>query len=189
MKKIVILFLTIVCSLLLQAQTYIWKDGKIVYSNTAGEIRFNKVPARNFQTVANVVELNNSLYHLLGDQNSYRTRLAGGWHGYNTDIERHTGNYEYSLYTITTTCADLSAANKDPWTYLSKLVYNASIIIEVIASILLSLINTAFVVTITWLLKVIYYCQKCVIHTLNYNNNTNQEEDVIVVTICNRTML
>ena len=66
---------------------------------------------------------------------------------------------------------------------------NASIIIEVIASILLSLINTAFVVTITWLLKVIYYCQKCVIHTLNYNNNTNQEEDVIVVTICNRTML
>ena len=130
MKKIVLILITIVCCLLSQAQTYIWKDGKIVYSASAAEIRFNKIPARNFQTVANVAELNNYLYHLCGEQNSYRTRLAGGWHGYNTDIERHTGNYEYSLYTITTTCADLSAANKDPWTYLSKMVYDASIIIE-----------------------------------------------------------
>ncbi len=130
MKKIILLFFTIVCSLLSQAQTYIWKDGKIIYSANYAAIRFNKVPARNFQTVANVAELNNSLYHLLGEQNSYRTRLSGGWHGYNTDIERHTGNMEYTLYTITPSCPDLSAANKDPWTYLSKMVYNASIIIE-----------------------------------------------------------
>ena len=134
MKKI---FSTIVCfaiGLLAYGQTYVWKDGKIEGVFTSCEIRFTKVPAQNFDSLSSIVEMNNSLYRMFGQDKSFRNRLACGYQGYNTDIEhgmKNSGTADYCIYTMTPSGWDLSTSNnKDPWGYLSQMVYNASAIIE-----------------------------------------------------------
>lgn len=133
MKKIGLLFFALAGIVAIQAQTYVWKDGKIDFMTYGCEIRFSKVPAENFSSLATVAEMNNSLYWMFGQDKSYRNRLACAYQGYNTDIERNSknsGQAEYALYNVSTGIGDLSATNhKDPWSHLAKMVYNASVII------------------------------------------------------------
>ena len=120
--------------MLASAQTYVWNKGQIEMVSDGVGIRFTKVPAENFNSLASVVEMNNSLYWMFGQDKSFRNRLACGYQGYNTDIERNdknSGQAEYAVYNMSKNSSDLSTANgKDPWTYLAKMVYNASAIIE-----------------------------------------------------------
>ena len=133
MKKIYFLYAIILC-LPIQAQTYFWQNGRIELVQTSCEIRFYKIPAENFSSLAKVTEMNNSLYWMFGQDKSYRNRLACGFQGYNTDIEYHRRSNQgvgYCTYDLSTGIGDLSTSNhKDPWTYLAKSVYNASMIIE-----------------------------------------------------------
>lgn len=120
------------------AQTYIWKDGELKVILNAGEIRFNKIYAENFTSVTSVNEMIESLYYDMGQNNSYRNRLACAFQGLNTDIEvghQSTGNKaDLYLYSTKKTDTNVSAVNADPWKHLSRIVYNSSIIIEGIAS-------------------------------------------------------
>lgn len=134
MKKIFLLLFTLICLFSANAQTYIWNDGKIDFVTYGCEIRFTKVPAENFSSLATITEMNNSLYWMFGQDKSYRNRLACGWQGYNTDIERNrrnSGQADYAIYNMNSNNSEVSTMNgRDPWTYLAKSVYNASIIIE-----------------------------------------------------------
>jgi len=134
MKRNTILLLSLLCSILLSAQTYVWKDGKIEWSANTCDIRFEKIPAENFHSLTSVVEMNNYLYNMFGQDKSFRNRLSCGYQGYNTDIERNVKNSglaDWAIYTLDADNGDLSAANaKDPWNYFAKIVYNASAIID-----------------------------------------------------------
>jgi len=134
MKRTYILFITLFASFSLGAQTYIWQNGKMLQSISDGEIRFEKISPENFSTAGDVNELINSLYWLMGGDKSYRNRLACGYQGMNTDIEhgyKYSGRADWNIYTITPNNTDLSTANgKDPWNYLARMVYNATMIID-----------------------------------------------------------
>lgn len=148
MKKFFTSFVCAVFSLISFAQTYVWNDGKIeLVTNSSCEIRFSKIPAENFSSLANVVDMNNSLYWMFGQDKSFRNRLACGYQGYNTDIEynrRSNSGEGADIYNLSTGTGNLSTANgKDPWAYLSKLVYNSSIIVDGICTYC-DTTNTAF---------------------------------------------
>ena len=134
MKKISLILLALLGISSIQAQIYVWKDGKIDFLTYFGcEIRFSKVPAENFSSLATVTEMNNSLYWMFGQDKSYRNRLACGYQGLNTDIEYHRRSSDkagFCLYNLSTGTGDLSAVNhRDPWSHFAKIVYNASLII------------------------------------------------------------
>jgi len=134
MKKICLFLFALICFVSASAQIYVWNDGKIDFVTYKCDIRFSKVPAENFSSLATVTEMNNSLYWMFGQDKSYRNRLACGYQGYNTDIERNlknSGQADYAIYNMSTGTGDLSSSNnKDPWGHLAKIVYNASLIIE-----------------------------------------------------------
>lgn len=147
MKKIFVLFITMSCFFATSAQTYVWNNGKIELVTNSCDIRFNKIPAENFGSLASIVEMNNSLYWLMGADKSYRNRLACGYQGYNTDIEynRRSSNGEGAdIYNLSTGTGNLSSSNgRDPWSYFAKFVYNASMIIDGIGQYC-DTTNTAF---------------------------------------------
>ncbi len=134
MKKIFCVLTSLVLVFQIQAQTYFWKDGQIELSQTSCEIRFNKLPAENFSTIAGVEQMNNSLYLMFGKDRSYRNRLACCYQGYNTDIEynsRSENTPDIFCYNPNINDANLSTTmGSDPWNYLAKMVYNATDIID-----------------------------------------------------------
>lgn len=62
---------------------------------------------------------------------SYRNRLAGAYCGLNTDIEIGCNDREEFLYNIRKGTGNLSTTTgRDPWSYLAKMVYNSTVIID-----------------------------------------------------------
>lgn len=137
MKKIFFILTCLVMCAQIGAQTYFWKDGQIELAQTNCVIRFDKVPAENFSSITGLEQMNNSLYMMFGQDKSFRNRLACGYQGYNTDIEYNSRSENYQgiwVYNPDINDGNLSAATgKDPWNYLAKLVYNATLIIDGIA--------------------------------------------------------
>lgn len=83
-------------------------------------------------------EVIGGLYDQLGQDKSYRNRLACGYQGMNTDIEHNTknsGKADYAVYNMTTTDSDLSVSTgKDPWGYLTTIIERANTAIDGIES-------------------------------------------------------
>lgn len=76
-----------------------------------------------------------ALYEQFGADKSYRNRLACGYQGLNTDIEKCTKDADYAQYNTSTANSDLTHADgKDPWGYLNTIIERASLIIEGIES-------------------------------------------------------
>lgn len=75
-----------------------------------------------------------AVYEQFGQDKSFRNRLACGYQGLNTDVERGTknsGKAEWNIYSMTPTSGDLSTANgKDPWGYLNAAIEKCNNIIE-----------------------------------------------------------
>ena len=73
------------------------------------------------------------IYAILGEQNSYRSRLGGYWVSYNTDIEWHNGGNDYTDYSMTKdgdSNGDLIAKDKHPWAYLMSAIERANLCID-----------------------------------------------------------
>ena len=73
------------------------------------------------------------IYNILGEQNSYRTRLGAYWVSYNTDIEWHNGGNDYTDYSMTKdgdSNGDLIAKDKNPWSYLTSAIERANLCID-----------------------------------------------------------
>ena len=72
------------------------------------------------------------IYVVLGEQNSYRTRLAGPWVVPGTDCEMYTTNApDYAIYTMTHVGnSDVIAAGKHPWIYLSVAIERANVVVD-----------------------------------------------------------
>ena len=74
------------------------------------------------------------VYEQLGQDKSYRNRLACGYQGMNTDVEhgtKNSGKAEWNVYSMTPTSGDLSTANgKDPWGYINSAIEKCNNIIE-----------------------------------------------------------
>ena len=72
-----------------------------------------------------------AIYHLFGEDNSYRNRLICGYQGLNTDIEHSTKNQDFTLYCMTPSSANLSNNNgKDIWGYINTMVERSNNAIE-----------------------------------------------------------
>lgn len=73
------------------------------------------------------------IYNILGEQNSYRTRLGCYWVSYNTDIEWHNGGADYTDYSLTKdgdSNGDLIAKDKNPWSYLTSAIERANLCVD-----------------------------------------------------------
>lgn len=72
-----------------------------------------------------------AIYNLFGENNSYRNRLACGYQGLNTDIERSTKDKDFTLYCMTPSSADLTdSEGKDIWSYINAMVERSNNVIE-----------------------------------------------------------
>lgn len=72
-----------------------------------------------------------AIYHLFGEDNSYRNRLICGFQGLNTDIERSTKDQDYSMYSMTPSSANLSRNDgKDVWGFINAMVERSNNAIE-----------------------------------------------------------
>lgn len=72
-----------------------------------------------------------AIYNLFGENNSYRNRLACGYQGLNTDIERSTKDKDFTLYCMTPSSSDLTDSDgKDIWSYLNSMVERSNNVIE-----------------------------------------------------------
>ncbi len=72
-----------------------------------------------------------AIYHLFGEDNSYRNRLICGYQGLNTDIERSTKDQDFTLYCMTPSSANLSNnEGKDIWGYINTMVERSNNAIE-----------------------------------------------------------
>ena len=72
-----------------------------------------------------------AIYNLFGENNSYRNRLACGYQGLNTDIERSTKDKDFTLYCMTPSSADLTdSEGKDVWSYINAMVERSNNVIE-----------------------------------------------------------
>ncbi len=72
-----------------------------------------------------------AIYHLFGEDNSYRNRLICGYQGLNTDIERSTKDQDFTLYSMTPSSANLSKNDgKDIWGYINAMVERSNNAIE-----------------------------------------------------------
>lgn len=72
------------------------------------------------------------IYVILGEQNSYRTRLGGYWVVPGTDCEMYTSNApDYAIYTMTKVGhSDLITKDKNPWAYLTMAIERANLVID-----------------------------------------------------------
>lgn len=72
------------------------------------------------------------IYVILGEQNSYRTRLGGYWVMPGTDCEMYTSSApDYAIYSMTKVGhADLITKNKNPWAYLTMAIERANVVID-----------------------------------------------------------
>ena len=77
------------------------------------------------QTIAGV-------YVILGEQNSYRSRLAGPWVVPGTDCEMYVaGAPDFAIYTMTAVGnSDFGTVGKTPWAYLTNGIERANVIID-----------------------------------------------------------
>ena len=76
------------------------------------------------------------IYAILGEQNSYRTRLGGPWVMPGTDIEFYapsssSATPDYAVYSMTSAGhADLNVKDKNPWAYLTVGIERANVAIN-----------------------------------------------------------
>lgn len=72
------------------------------------------------------------IYVILGEQNSYRSRLAGPWVVPGTDCEMYVaGAPDYAIYTMTSVGnSDFGTAGKNPWSYLTNGIERANLIVD-----------------------------------------------------------
>ena len=82
-------------------------------------------PEQTEQTIAGI-------YAVLGEQNSYRTRLGGPWVMPGTDCEMYTTNApDYAIYTMTHVGnSDVISAGKHPWIYLSVAIERSNVVVD-----------------------------------------------------------
>ena len=82
-------------------------------------------PEQTEQTIAGI-------YAVLGEQNAYRSRLAGPWVMPGTDCEMYTTKApDYAIYTMTHVGnGDITAASKHPWIYLSVAIERSNVVVD-----------------------------------------------------------
>ncbi|MDD3078181.1 MAG: RagB/SusD family nutrient uptake outer membrane protein [Paludibacter sp.] len=74
------------------------------------------------------------IYDQMGQDKSYRNRLACGYQGLNSDVEynsKNSGQAEYAIYNMSTSNSELSVSTgKDPWGYLTTMIERANVAID-----------------------------------------------------------
>lgn len=94
-------------------------------SPSAMDVAVFSSPEQTEQTIAGI-------YTVFGEQNSYRSRLAGPWVMPGTDCEMYTTSApDYAIYTMTHVGnGDITAASKHPWIYLSVAIERANVVVD-----------------------------------------------------------
>lgn len=88
-----------------------------------------------FKSAEMVEQTVGGIYNIFGEQNSFRSRLAGGYVAVNTDIEwngQTSGDKaQCATYNLGKGTGNLSDSNhKDPWSYLNAAIERANVVID-----------------------------------------------------------
>lgn len=119
-------------SYILMGVTVLFTGCEQFFSNNSPSSKNSEIFASDEQTEQVIA----GIYNILGEQNSYRSRLGGPWVLPGTDIEFYapsssSATPSYAVYTMTSAGhTDLTVKDKHPWYYLTVGIERANVAID-----------------------------------------------------------